>query len=101
MFDFLLCALACFRLARLVAIDEGPFSVFQHLRQRAGAYEYDAQGRVKTAFGRGISCPYCVGVYAALLLAVLQRLQLPGTSFLVNVLALAGAQSAIQATTKE
>lgn len=69
-FNLLLLTLACYRLAQLVAVDEGPFGIFFGLRDRLGAYDFRPDGQAKTNIGRGISCPYCVGIWFALPLAV-------------------------------
>lgn len=68
---FLVLTLACYRLARLVAVDYGPANVFENIRIRLGAYDYDANGEIETNLGRFISCPHCVGVWIALPLAFL------------------------------
>ena len=91
--DWLLAGLAAYRLARFVAIDEGPGGVFQRLRVHAGAYDYGADGRAATGLGRGISCIHCAGVYAAMVALVLvraKRLRWP-----MQILAVAGIVSAI------
>lgn len=64
----LLAVFAVYRLSSLIAREEGPFSVFDHLRMRLGAYDYDEYGTAETALGRGIGCVFCVGVYTAALL---------------------------------
>lgn len=57
----LLAALAVYRLAQLVAIDDGPGDVFRRLR-----------AHFLTGFVAGlIRCPYCVSVYAAAALGAL------------------------------
>lgn len=69
--DLVLLALADYRLARLIAVDDGPFDIFFRLRAWLGAYDLDETGQPATSAGRGISCPHCVGIYAALLLWIL------------------------------
>lgn len=71
-FNLLLLTLACYRLSQLIAIDEGPLEIFFKLRDRLGAYDLRPDGQAKTNIGRGISCPYCVGMWFALLLAVVK-----------------------------
>ena len=64
---------ASYRLARLIARDEGPkipFSkneqgVLARLRTRLGAYDYGENGEAQTNIGRWISCPFCVGLYVS------------------------------------
>jgi len=60
-----LAAFACFRLAQLLAHDEGPDGVFLKLRTRMGCYDYGANGQPKRAVGRFLKCPYCLGVWFA------------------------------------
>lgn len=62
--------LVCYRLADLLAYDEGPFSVFKRLRVWLGAYDYGPNGEAQTILGRFVSCPYCLGVWIALPLAI-------------------------------
>lgn len=80
-------ALATYRLARLIAVDEGPFSIFHRLRYWAGAYDLGENGAPVSALGRLLSCPHCVGVYVAV------ALWLGGPGWWVDVLAVAGLQS--------
>lgn len=92
--DLLVLGLASFRLSSLIALEEGPLSVFIKVRAELGAYDYDDQGRVKTSLGRGISCPYCVGVYIAALLYVAYKVR--WLKPIVQVFAVAGVQAALQ-----
>lgn len=54
----LLLALATYRLARMVASEEGPAGLFQALR---GHFDPDQH----TWVGRGLNCALCVGVWTA------------------------------------
>lgn len=76
---FIMAALITYRLAYLVAEDEGPFSLFAKVRARI-----DPQR--KTWVGRGVRCPVCVSFW----LSMIAALFLPGL-FVINWLALAGA----------
>lgn len=87
-------ALAAFRLASLIALDEGPASICVTLRAKAGAYDLGPTGRPLTNLGRGISCPYCVGIYAAAFFIVLEFI--PGFRYLTDLFAVAGFQSLLQ-----
>ena len=77
--QFVVVVLATYRLASLLAREEGPYiplgtlkdgkfqtGVFERLRQLAGAY-----GEQSTSLSRGVQCPLCIGVYAAALIIVL------------------------------
>lgn len=87
-------ALATYRIARLFALDEGPFSAFSRLRYTLGAYDLGENGKPESTWGRMISCPHCMGLYAAALVMVLPK---P----LVDLLAIAGLQSWLQSMTGE
>lgn len=87
-------SLACYRLAQLFAFDEGPLSLFQRLRAAAGGYTYDKQGRAKTGLGRMATCPYCLGMWIAIPLAIFATR--PRRSLIIRWLAIAGGQSFLQ-----
>lgn len=91
---FALAALAVFRLAELVAIDDGPFDIFLRLRTLAGSYDRDETGRAKSNLGRLLACPWCVGMW----LAILPALWLADLTWdtVVTWLALAGAQALME-----
>ena len=66
-----LAILTCYRLAQFIVYDEGPWSIGDKIRTRAGGYDRKADGLARTSLGRLINCPYCVGIYAALVSAAL------------------------------
>jgi hypothetical protein len=75
-FEFLVLVLICYRLAQLLAIDEGPaitqiseYGIFHEMRVRLGAYDYGSNGEAITNLGRGAICPHCWGIWIALPLA--------------------------------
>lgn len=90
---FILLSLLVYRLARLIAIDDGPFDTILKFRDTLGAYDYGENGEPKTSLGRGIACPHCAGVWLALFVAIAAY---PWPEMLVYWLALAGAQSLLQ-----
>ncbi len=90
--------LATFRLAMMISMEEGPFSIFQNLRVRWGAYDYGPNGEPDTLLGRGISCPLCVGMYAAILFIVVG--QLPYGLWFAAWFAVAGVQVLFQLLAK-
>lgn len=77
-----LASLATFRVALMVATEEGPFSVFTRLR---GALDPDQ----KTWLGRGINCAFCVSFWIAWPILALTWFE--WGLFLVAGLALSGA----------
>lgn len=81
---FILLALATYRLARMVASEEGPFGVFHQLRGRLDPDQ-------RTWLGRGVNCPLCVGFWAAPIVLGLHALWPP----LVWWLAAAGAATVL------
>jgi uncharacterized protein DUF1360 len=77
----ILCALAVWRLAHLLAREDGPFDVIFKLRQRAG----------KGVLGSLLDCFYCLSLWIAIpFTLVLSREWLTG---IVTWLALSGAAS--------
>lgn len=57
-FTILLCSLATYRVVRLVAIEEGPFSLSQKLRNMADPDQH-------TWIGRGLACAWCISFWIA------------------------------------
>ena len=93
---WVLAGLATQRLVELIGLDDGPGDVFETIRERLGAYRLGPQLIPITKLGYLLRCPYCLGVYAALLCAVLCLWPtLPGDLFLGWV-GLAGAQTLLQ-----
>lgn len=91
---FILAVFACFRLAELIAVDEGPGDVLLMLRAKLGAYDLGDDGQPETGVGRMISCPYCLGVYIAAGLALIVSPW--GYEILLWWLAIAGGQAFLQ-----
>lgn len=99
--EFIILSFACYRLAQLFALDEGPTfwlfksGIFNELRIVTGAYRYDKNGQADTALGRMMTCPYCLGMWIAMPLA----LYATGIYWysLITWLAIAGLQSFLQA----
>lgn len=81
-FRLLLCMLCCYRLSRMIALDDGPGFIFKRIRYWAkdkAFYELvDVYNLEPTEqawdrhFGKwhnlaeGLSCPYCVGVWLSI-----------------------------------
>lgn len=94
---YLILALATYRIARLFALDEGPFSAFSKLRHMLGAYNLNEDGYPATTWGRMISCPHCMGLYAAVFVMLLPK----QAGWFVDLLAISGLQSWLQSMTGE
>lgn len=86
MSELLTTALATWRVAHMVALEEGPFALFERLREATDE---------ETTVGRGVRCPLCVGFWAALALAALGRVGGAAGRGLIFALATAGAQAAL------
>ena len=85
LFKFVLAALACYRLARLVAKDD----IFDWLHRSV---------KPDSTLGRFFSCPYCLGIWFALPLAYLVGLNKTSALFILMVLAIAGVQDLLEST---
>lgn len=83
--------LACYRLAQLAAIDEGPAGLCLKLRTALGGYDLKEDGEPRSNIGRGIICPYCVGVWFAFPLAFF--VAGPVWQVVIYWLAIAGGQA--------
>lgn len=92
--NFALLVFICYRLAQLFALDEGPFGIFHKIRVRVGAYNRDDTGEAITRLGRGMSCPYCLGIWIALPLS----LYATGITWQIPIwwIAIAGGQAFLQ-----
>lgn len=90
--------LATYRVARMIAYEEGPFSIFLRLRLLLGAYDIGANGEPQTVIGRGISCPLCLGLYFAALWTGVALNPSLFTDALLIWFGVAGAQAYLQNT---
>lgn len=81
-------ALAAYRLARMFAMEDGPFDVFVRIRARFDPLQ-------TTWLGRGVNCPLCVGFWASLF--ALAVWFIPGVGpIIVTWWAVAGLQTIVQ-----
>lgn len=90
MLSYLLAVLAAYRVARMLAMEEGPFGIFERVRSALGG---DAQANW---LGRGISCPLCLGFWCSLAMALLLAHQDPTmhrSEIVLAWLGIAGAQT--------
>ena len=88
-FVLLICALITYRLARLLVVDEGLFSVFFLLREYAGVYDEDVRGQPSAELGKLLSCVHCTGFWVSMPVALIAY----GWHGLYMFLAVAGLQS--------
>jgi hypothetical protein len=97
----LLSAFALYRLARLLALEEGPAGIFEGIRARLGAYHYGEDGLPSSNLGRLAVCPLCWGLWLSpLAVLAVYTPTLLGDIILIW-LALAGAAVWLQRTEHE
>lgn len=77
-------AFATWRISRMIALEEGPFSIFSWVRGHLDPLQ-------TSWLGRGISCVFCISFWVALFLAVLIA-YFPGelTNIIVATFAISG-----------
>lgn len=93
---FILAALAVYRLARMLAFEDGPFDVFVSFRTWVGGYDYGVNGQPVSSLGKLVSCPLCIGVWLSFP-AMIYVLWSPGDSaVIVAWFAIAGLQVYLQ-----
>ena len=120
---FILAVFTLYRLARMLALDDGPFFIFKRVRywvKDKAYYEASADAGISDKvesldhyiindrwFGKwhnlaeGITCPFCVGIWLSLpLFALLVWPTQTGDMFLLLV-GLSGAQAFLQTLDKE
>lgn len=90
--------LATYRMALLLPEDDGPFYVFMRIRTFTTNKAMNEKSR--TGFwhmlDEGITCPYCMGLYAAILAALLVAWDNYYGNIFLLTFAIAGGQSALQ-----
>ena len=79
----LLAVLSAYRLAQMIALEDGPFDLLAKWRELIGA---DKQSNW---LQRGFSCPDCISFWTALFVALLLPITWP--QFALNWLGIAGA----------
>ena len=87
----ILSALAAFRLAELLVIDDGPWDVFSYLRGMHVRVPFD--NSIRRQFINVLQCVHCAGFYLSVLFAIcyfFQNVYIFGALF---ALAIAGLQS--------
>lgn len=96
-FRFILCALAVYRLAELLVLDDGPFEIFDRIRKFFGQQSAIITGpSVIKEIALLLSCPFCVAIWLSFIGVFFVFLpSLPGDVFLV-IFALAGVQAFLE-----
>lgn len=94
----LLAILATYRIARMMAYEEGPYGIFTALRLWAGGMDLGPDGQPDTALGRLVTCPLCIGVYVAAIHAVMVMWPTTWGNLWLIWLGIAGGQTYLQRT---
>lgn len=59
--NLLILILACFRITFLLVVEDGPYRIFDRLREFAGVYQLPP----KPLAGQILECPYCTSLWVA------------------------------------
>lgn len=97
-YPFVLLVLACYRLARFITRDDGPWQLMLRIRVRLGVYDYGENGRPQRMWGLMLECPHCVGLWVALFMAVGLCWTMPWPVVVLTWWAIAGGQSFLEAS---
>jgi hypothetical protein len=88
----IVCAIAVYRLAELVVIDDGPFEIFINLRGWLNQASFESKSLRRT-LANALTCPHCVGVWFAFVFALSFYFSNIVVDFTILFLAVAGLQS--------
>lgn len=97
MLVFVLLVLACYRAARFVVFDDGPFNLMMRIRVWLGVYDLGENGRPRRMLGEMFACPHCIGLWIALFMAIGLCWFMPCPAAAVAWWAIAGGQSFLEA----
>ena len=93
----LLAVLAVYRLAQLIAYDDGPFAIFYRLRSWTMTIGAGAKiGTLTWTIRELIKCPYCLGIWFAIIAVILLIFPTIVGDWLLVALAIAGGQCFLQ-----
>lgn len=95
-FPLILLMLACYRLARFITRDDGPWRLMFRIRVWAGTYDYRENGRPRRMLGQMLECPHCVGLWIALAMAIGLCWTMPWPVVGLIWWAIAGGQSLLE-----
>ena len=95
---WILAALAVYRVSELVAYDDGPFGCIRRFRAWLANESTGIDG-LRETLGDLVHCPYCLGIWFALVLMPLALWPTWGGDVALAALGLAGAQSVLSAVT--
>lgn len=100
---FIIAILATYRMALLLPEDDGPFFIFMRIRTFVAnktMVENDPAGFWYMLY-EGINCPYCMGLYAAILSGALVAWNNYYGNLFLLIFAIAGGQSVLQNMRKD
>jgi len=111
-YDFLirliLAILTCYRLARLIARDDGPFFLFKRIRYWAKDMDWNKAERDREIFdgaiddryyswqhtlAEALDCPYCIGVWVSIPLFLFVIYPMTVSDLFMLLMAISGAQA--------
>ncbi len=90
----LLGILTVYRLAQMITLDTGPFDIFINFRNWINSKS--KENKYWANLDQGINCTYCVGIYAALFVALLLLFPTTIGSLFILWFGLAGGQAFLQ-----
>lgn len=92
----ILCVLASFRIAQLIALDDGPIYIFDAIRRLFGRMAAGEYHSFKTSLADLFHCPYCVGIWSSALMIVLLVYPTVVGDIILLWLGISGAQAWLQ-----
>lgn len=91
-----LAILSTYRIAELIAVDDGPFDIFKKIRC---LYNDGSQG-IKLSFSKLVNCPFCIGVWIAFVISFVVLFPSIGGDFVLLFLGIAGGQTLLESLSK-
>ena len=67
----ILVGFSIYQISALLALEEGPYSIFAKYRSRLGGDDLGPDGMPDTAIGRLVICPICTSMYVAIPIVIL------------------------------
>ncbi len=92
---FLLVCLATYRISELFALDNGPYDIFKILRYAVGKKASEGSATWHTIADL-VNCPFCLGVWFALVGAFIMIWHSIYSDFILIWLAIAGVQTFLE-----
>lgn len=99
MIRLILAPFAIYRLAQLIALDNGPDKIFYNLRTITKE-QSDIHGGRWENFDEAINCPYCLGVWFAFVTVFIVKYPTKAGDFVLYWMGLAGMQAFLQSVSK-